>query len=81
MKFENSFDRAKEEELEELADFFSLFADSTRIKILSALDKAPLCADVARYFQDSRRSSAAEAESCPSGQIVQRVQKNNVHSR
>ena len=44
MKFENSFDRAKEEELEELADFFSLFADSTRIKILSALDKAPLCA-------------------------------------
>lgn len=44
MNGRSSFDRAKEEELEELADFFSLFADSTRIKILNALDKTPLCA-------------------------------------
>lgn len=32
-----------EELLYELADFFKVFGDSTRIKILYALSKAPLC--------------------------------------
>ena len=32
-----------EEALYELADFFKIFADSTRIRILFAIDGAPLC--------------------------------------
>lgn len=33
----------EEEELYELSDFFKLFADSTRMRILFAIDEGPLC--------------------------------------
>ena len=32
-----------EEELYELSDFFKIFGDSTRIRILFAIDEGPLC--------------------------------------
>lgn len=32
-----------EEELYELSDFFKIFGDSTRIRILFSIDKGPLC--------------------------------------
>ena len=32
-----------EEELYELSDFFKIFGDSTRIRILFSIDKEPLC--------------------------------------
>ena len=32
-----------EEKLYELSDFFKIFGDSTRIKILFSIDKGPLC--------------------------------------
>ena len=34
---------AQEELIFELADFYKIFGDTTRIKILSALDKSELC--------------------------------------
>ena len=55
MSGKNHFVPAEEEELEKLADFFSLFADSSRIKILSALDHSPLCApDMEEHLGISR---------------------------
>ena len=33
----------REEELYELSDFFKLFGDSTRMRILFAIDEGPLC--------------------------------------
>lgn len=33
----------REETLYELADFFKIFGDSTRMSILFAIDKAPMC--------------------------------------
>ena len=43
LTFEKREQMPPEEELYELSDFFKIFGDSTRIRILFTIDKGPLC--------------------------------------
>ena len=67
----------EEQELLELAEFFKVFGDSTRIKILYALSQSEMCVcDIATLLQmgtvDSYFPSAAGLKADASGKFPQR---------
>ena len=59
-----------EEELQDLAEFFKVFGDATRLKILSVL----LCSEMCVYVSVCYFSSAAGIEADGSGEKPQRWQ-------
>ena len=76
-------DFPKEEMLYDLADFFKIFADSTRIKILVALDKEPLCVcEISELLSMSSSAVSHQLKSLRQSNLIRssRQGKNIIYS-
>lgn len=71
------FFSATEEELDSLCEFFSLFADSSRIKILCALARSPLCAtDLEECSEISRTAIVHQLRRLKRARLVKTYKEN-----
>lgn len=69
--------QATEEELNRLSEFFFLFADSSRIKILSALEQQPRCAtDLEEQLGISRTAVVHQLRRLKSARLVKSFKRN-----
>jgi ArsR family transcriptional regulator len=73
-------DMPEEETLYNLADFFKIFGDSTRIRILFAIEREPLCVcDIAELLGMTKSAVSHQLKSfCQSNLITYRKQGKNV---
>ncbi len=69
-------DMPKEELLFDLADFFKNFADGTRIKILFAIDKEPLCVcEIAAVLNMTDSAVSHQLKTLKSSNLIRAVRR------